>query len=81
MENSEWQVRAKQAGLSQETLRSLLKLSKSGVSQGIRGAWASGVPQSIKAAVIAWEIMTPEQRAEWVRLAEEADGKDPQEGP
>ncbi|CAO3418950.1 hypothetical protein [Azospirillum doebereinerae] len=70
MENSEWQIRAKQAGLSQETLRSLLKLSKSGVSQGIRGAWASGVPQSIKATIIAWELMTPEQRAEWVRLAE-----------
>jgi hypothetical protein len=67
-EGTEWQIRAKAAGLSQETLRLILGLSKSGVSQGIRGVWESGVPQSIKAAVVAWELMTPEQRTEWARL-------------
>jgi hypothetical protein len=69
MDNTEWQVRAKAAGLTQLMLAQLLGLTPTGVSQGIRGKWESGVPQNIRATVIAWELMTPEQRAEWVRLA------------
>jgi len=72
MKKTEWQIRAKRAGLDQETLRGLLGLSKSGMSLGIRGMWGSGVPQPIRAAIIAWEMMTPEQRAGWVRLAGDA---------
>jgi hypothetical protein len=71
MDNTEWQIRAKAAGLDQRTLCRILGLSTSAVSQGIRGLWASGVPQNIRAAIIAWELMLPEQRAEWVRLTEE----------
>jgi hypothetical protein len=67
MEKTEWQLRAKAAGLDQETLRAILGLSKSGMSQGIRGVWESGVPQSIKAAIVAWELMSPKQRSEWLR--------------
>lgn len=68
-----WQVRARAAGLDQETLRRILKLAKSSASRGITGAWESGVPPAIKATVIAWELMTPEQREEWLRLIDEAE--------
>lgn len=65
----DWQARARAAGLSQETLRRIVGLTKSGMSQGVRGLWESGVPQYIKAAIAAWEIMSPEQRERWVREA------------
>jgi len=73
MENAPWQVRAKQAGLSQKVLAKLLGHAEITISRQLRGHWDSGIPQHVRAAVIAWEIMTPEQRAEWVRLVEEAD--------
>ena len=67
MKNTFWQVRAKEAGLTQETLRGLLGLTKSGMSQGIRGAWEGGiVPVPIRATIIAWELMGPDQRTAWI---------------
>jgi hypothetical protein len=33
----------------------------------IRGVSETSVPQSIKAAIVAWEIMTLDQRTEWLR--------------
>lgn len=68
-----WQIRAIAAGLDQETIRRILKLAKSSVSRGITGRWESGVPPAIKATILAWEVMTPEQREEWLRLIEEAE--------
>lgn len=68
-----WQLRAMAVGLDQETIRRILKLAKSSVSRGMTGKYDSGVPQSIKATVLAWEIMTPEQREEWLRLIDEAE--------
>lgn len=79
MENTEWQQRAKAAGLDQETLRRILGLTKSGVSQGIRGKWESGVPQPIKAAIVAWELMTLEQRTAWVGQVQLVAGKKEEE--
>ena len=74
MENTEWQVRAKAAGLNQATLALLLGKTPNGVSQGIRGKWNSGVPHDIISAVIAWELMAPDQRAAWVAAMKVARG-------
>lgn len=65
MEQHPWQQRAKEVGLSQKALARLLGISEIAVSRGLRGHWESGVPQYLKAAITAWEIMTPEQRRAW----------------
>jgi hypothetical protein len=65
MENSAWQLRAKAAGLSQKALARLLGHAEMTVSRQLRGQWESGIPQHVIAAIIAWELMSPEQRREW----------------
>lgn len=65
MEQHPWQRRAKAAGLSQKALARLLGMSEIGVSRGLRGHFKGGVPQHLKAAIAAWELMTPEQRKAW----------------
>ncbi len=50
-------------------LAHMLGHSEITISRQLRGHWESGVPQHIKAAIIAWELMTPEQRAAWLRNA------------
>ncbi|MBU0582218.1 MAG: hypothetical protein KKB66_02470 [Alphaproteobacteria bacterium] len=76
MEDKPWQKRAKAAGLSQKVLAKLLGHAEITVSRQLRGHWESGVPQHVKAAIIAWELMTHEQRAEWVTRTEAAAGGD-----
>lgn len=36
------------------------------MSRHLRGHLQSGVPQNVLAAVVAWELMTPEQRELWI---------------
>ncbi len=74
MENTPWQRRAKAAGLSQKVLARLLGHAEITVSRQLRGHWESGVPQHVKAAIIAWEMMSEEQRQRWIEAVEqEAD--------
>lgn len=67
-EGTEWQLRADAAGLNQELIRRLLRMTKAAVSNGIRGKRKSGVTPAIKLAIVAWELMTPDQRAEMLRI-------------
>ena len=67
MENSPWQIRAKQAGLSQKSLAALVGTTEIAVSRAIRGHLLSGTPGYLIATILAWEIMTHEQREEWIR--------------
>lgn len=66
--------------MTQRELAKLLGLSESGVSLGLRGlnkdgsARNSGTPLFLKAAVVAWEIMTPDQRREWLARVERERG-------
>ncbi len=77
MENTPWQKRAKAAGLSQKVLARLLGHAEITVSRQLRGHWDSGIPRHVIAAILAWEIMTPEQRQAWVDSTEnEADKSD-----
>lgn len=70
MENYPWQVRAKAAGLTQRLLARLLGHHERTVSSQLRGHWKSGVPQHVKAAIIVWEMLTPEQRQQWLAAIE-----------
>ena len=65
MKNTEWQRRAKAAGLTQRTLAKLFGKRPSTVSDQLQGKFGD-VAQEYKAAIIAWELMTEEQRQEWI---------------
>jgi predicted transcriptional regulator len=67
MENYPWQLRARAAGLTQRRLAKLLGHTEATVSSQLRGHWQSGVPQHVMAAIIVWEMLTPEQREAWLR--------------
>ncbi len=66
MENHPWQLRARAAGLTQRKLARLLGHTEATVSSQLRGHWQSGVPQHVMAAIIVWEMLTPEQQEAWL---------------
>jgi len=70
MEGHPWQQRAKAAGLTQKMLARLLGHAEITVSRQLRGHWESGVPRHVIAAIIAWELMTPDQRAAWLKATQ-----------
>ena len=70
MEKTPWQQRAKAAGLKQKLLARLLGLYEITVSRQLRGRWQSGTPKATIAAILAWEIMSPEQREQWIEQVE-----------
>ncbi len=63
---SEWGRRAHAAGLDQKTLARLAGATPIAVSLGLRGKWASGIPGHLQSLIIAWELMTLEQREAWI---------------
>lgn len=72
MDGEKWQRRAKDAGLSQRQLARLLGYTDFTVSRQLRGLTTDGeVPRHVIAAIIAWEMMTPEQREAWVARVDE----------
>jgi hypothetical protein len=73
MDNEPWQRRAKDAGLSQVTLARLLGRPVNTISRQIRGE-NGGVPQHLIAVIVAWEMMTPEQREQWMSVTRRASG-------
>ena len=74
MANYPWQDRARAAGLTQKLMADLLGFAPNTVSRQLRGHWRIGVPRHVIAAVIAWEIMTPEQRQHWLAAVENEAG-------
>jgi hypothetical protein len=70
MEKAPWQRRLKAAGLSQKVLATLLGHAEITISRQLRGQWESGVPRHVIAAIVAWEVMTEEQRRAWLRIVE-----------
>jgi hypothetical protein len=75
MDNEPWQRRAKDAGLSQVTLARLLGRPVNTISRQIRGEHGD-VPQHLVAVIIAWEMMTPDQREDWMAATRKACGLD-----
>jgi len=74
MEDHPWQRRAKAAGLTQKTLAKLLGRPEITVSRQMRGHWDGGVPQHVWAVIVAWEMMTPEMREDWIKAVEAERG-------
>ena len=58
-----WQKRAIAAGLRQQTLVTLTGHGKTTIARQLRGYWQSGIPKHIRSMIIAWEVMTPDQRS------------------
>jgi hypothetical protein len=48
--------------LNQKRLAEVLGISTNALSKSLRGLRVGGVPRYIKTMIMAWEIMTPEQR-------------------
>ncbi|BCG91420.1 helix-turn-helix domain-containing protein [Mesorhizobium sp. 131-2-1] len=67
MENHPWQKRAKDAGLTQRALAKLLGRPEMTISRQLRGHWQSGIPKHVIAAIVAWDLMSEDQRKEWQR--------------
>ena len=61
--NSPWQLRLKATGTTGNTLAQLLGITPTALSR----QWLRSTPDAyVTSAVRALEIMTPEQRAEWL---------------
>lgn len=69
MDNEPWQRRAKQAGLTQVMLARLLGRPVNTISRQIRGESGS-VPRHLIAVIVIWEMLTPEQRDDWMNAVE-----------
>ena len=71
MENFPWQIRARAAGLTQRKLARLLGHHERTVSSQLRGHWKSGVPRHVIAAIIVWEMLSPEDRERWLSAVDQ----------
>lgn len=64
-ENHPWQQRLRLLGLTQRDLAQLAGHAETVVSKQLRGHLQKGVPQYIIALILAWEVMTDQQRTKW----------------
>lgn len=72
VKNTPWQTRLRAAALNQKTLASMLGIAENTVSRQMKGDWP--VAGYVEAFVEAWEIMTLDQRAEWLKRRERQRG-------
>lgn len=65
---SPWQTRAHAAGLQQKVLAEITGKTEINVSQQLRGMYGGKgePPRYVVATIIAWELMTLDQREEWL---------------
>ncbi len=64
-----WQMRVKALGISQKDLADAIGMTPTNLSLGLRGGWAGGVPQDLKALVLALERLSESKRADWLDAA------------
>lgn len=69
MDGQPWQMRLKALGISQKELADAIGMTPTNLSVGLRGGWAGGVPQDIKALILALERLSEGKRAEWLTAA------------
>lgn len=67
VEGAPLQIRAKRAGLPQKRLAQILGVSENTVSLQLREKWESGTPRYVVAAIVAWELLSHEQRMLWLK--------------
>lgn len=71
MDGTEWQIRAKAAGLSQRMLARLVDRPENTISRQLRGEFGKA-PGDLVAIIIAWEDMAPVERTDWAARVEAA---------
>jgi transcriptional regulator with XRE-family HTH domain len=69
MDNTPWQIRMKEAGLTQRTLARLCGKPDNTISRQLRGEFGD-VPGYIVAIILAWEGMSEGARADWTKAVE-----------
>ena len=67
VEGAPLQIRAKRAGLPQKRLAAILGVSENTASLQLREKWESGTPRYVLATIVAWELLSHDQRMEWLR--------------
>jgi hypothetical protein len=74
MEGRPWQVRAKEAGLTQRMLARIAGKAENTVSRQLRGEFGEEAGRYLVAIILAWEGMSGEQRTDWLgRIERERD--------
>lgn len=63
MDTTDWQMRARLAGLNQRMLARLTGGTETTVSKQLRGHWGGQPPQYVQTIITAYGLMTPDQRA------------------
>lgn len=71
VEGSPWQIRAKEAGLSQKLLAKIAGKPENTISRQLRGLFGE-VPGYLVALILAWERMDDDEQADWVKEVEKA---------
>ena len=71
MDGHPWQIRARQAGLSQKALGRLAGKPDNTISRQLRGEFGP-VPLYLIAIITAWEMLDADQRTAWERAIAEA---------
>ncbi len=69
MDGAPWQIRAKEAGLSQRLLAQIAGKPDNTISRQLREHFGP-VPGYLVALIIAWENMSGDAREDWVRQVE-----------
>lgn len=69
VDNEPWQMRLKALGIRQNAFADAVGLTPTNLSEGLRGTWKGGVPQYLKAIIIALEEMHPMDRLRWLDAA------------
>lgn len=69
MDDEPWQRRLRALGISQVELAKAIGMTPTNLSTGLRGKWANGVPQDLKALILALERLSEGKRAEWLTAA------------
>lgn len=69
VDNEPWQMRLRALGIRQNAFADAVGLTPTNLSEGLRGTWKGGVPQYLKALIIALEAMKEADRSAWLEAA------------
>lgn len=69
VDSEPWQMRLKALGIRQNAFADAVGLTATNLSEGLRGTWKAGVPQYLRAIIIALEALEPMERLAWLEEA------------
>jgi len=72
MKDTYWQTRAREAGLTQKLIATLTARNENTVGRALNGArLKTETAGPYIAVILAWEIMSPDQRSLWIERTQE----------